>query len=321
MNIPLIGLLVSRIAIAILTLVFLSAAIFVGTEMLPGDVAQAVLGQSATPDAVEGLRRALHLDQPPHVRYLLWLGRLLTGDPGHSLVNNLPISELIASRLPNSLVLASVTSVICVPVSLILGITSAIWRDSPYDRVVSFVTMLLVSVPEFVIATLAVIVFSVNLRWFPAISYSAGNNSLDQVFRLLALPVFTLSCILIAQMMRMTRAAVIDTLRSSYIETAVLKGARPMRIVLNHALPNAVGPIASAAALSLSHLLGGAIIVEIIFNYPGLGRLLVDAVATRDMPLIQACVMMFCAAYAVLIMLADIASVLSNPKDFVIDGR
>lgn len=254
------------------------------------------------------------------MRYFLWLGRLLTGDPGYSLVNNLPIAELIAGRLPNSLVLASVTSVVCVPTALILGITSAIWRDSFYDRAVSFMTMLLVSVPEFVIATLAVVVFSVNLRWLPALSYSAGINPLDQLSRL-ALPVFTLSCVLIAQMMRMTRAAVIDTLRSSYIETAVLKGARPMRIVLNHTLPNAIGPIASAVALSLSHLLGGAVIVEIIFNYPGLGRLLVDAVATRDMPLIQACVMISCATYLVLVMLADIVGVLSNPRGFVIDER
>ncbi|UVO30449.1 ABC transporter permease [Bradyrhizobium arachidis] len=314
MNTGLFRLVASRIAIAILTLAFVSAAVFIGTEILPGDVAEAVLGQNATPEAVAGLRQVLHLDQPAYIRYFRWLGGLLSGDPGRSLVNDLPVAGLIASRLPNSLILASVTAVVCVPIALVLGITSAIWRGSFYDRAASFLTMSVVAVPEFLIATLLVIVFAVNLRWFPALSFAAGIVSLDQFFRLFALPVFTLSCVMIAQMMRMTRAAVIDTLRSSYVEMAVLKGARPMRVVLTHALPNAIGPIANAVALSLSHLLGGAIIVEIIFNYPGLARLLVDAVSTRDMPLVQACVMIFCLAYLFLVMIADIAGILSNPR-------
>lgn len=168
--------------------------------------------------------------------------------------------------------------------------------------------------PELLIATLCVIIFAVHLRWFPALSYGAGIVSLDHFFRQFALSVFTLSCVLIAQIMRTTRAAVIDTLRSSYVEMAVLKGVRPMRISLTHALPNAIGPIANAIALSLSYLLGGVIIVEIIFNYPGLARVLVDAVSVRDMPLVQAFVMIFCTAYLFLIMFADIAGVLSNPR-------
>ncbi len=314
MRTALVGLLASRIAIAILTLGFVSVAVFIGTEILPGDVAEAVLGQSATPEAVAGLRHALHLDDPAYIRYFLWLGGLLWGDPGRSLVNNLPVAGLIASRLPNSLMLAGVTAVVCVPIALVLGITSAVWRGSLFDRAANFLTMSIVAVPEFLIATLCVIVFAVHLRWFPALSYADGIASFDQFFRLFALPVFTLSCVMIAQMMRMTRAAVIDTLRSPYIEMAVLKGARPMRIVLTHALPNTIGPIANAVALSLSYLLGGTIIVEIIFNYPGLARLLVDAVSTRDMPLVQACVMIFCSAYLFLVMLADIAGILSNPR-------
>ncbi|WP_036012016.1 ABC transporter permease [Bradyrhizobium yuanmingense] len=314
MNKVLVRLLASRIAIAILTLLFVSVAVFAGTEILPGDVAEAVLGQNATPEAVAGLRHALHLDQPAYIRYFLWLGGLLSGDPGRSLVNNLPVAGLIASRLPNSLMLAGVTAFVCVPIALVLGITSAIWRGSFFDRAANFVTMSVVAVPEFLIATLCVIVFAVHLRWLPALSYADGFVSLGQFFRLFALPVFTLSCVMIAQMMRMTRAAVIATLRSPYVEMAVLKGARPMRVVLTHALPNAIGPIANAVALSLSYLLGGAIIVEIIFNYPGLARLLVDAVSTRDMPLVQACVMIFCSAYLSLVMLADIASILSNPR-------
>ncbi|MCP3371782.1 ABC transporter permease [Bradyrhizobium cajani] len=314
MNTAVVRLIAGRIVIAILTLLFVSLAVFVGTEILPGDVAQAVLGQNATPEAVAGLRHALHLDQPAYIRYFLWLGSLLSGDPGRSLVNGLPVATLIASRLPNSLMLAFVTAVICVPIALMLGILSAVWRGSRFDRAVSFVTMSIISVPEFMIATLLVIVFAVNLRWFPALSYAAGKVSLDQFFRLFALPVLTLTCVMIAQMMRMTRAAVIDTLRSSYVEMAVLKGASPIRVVLTHALPNAIGPIANIVALNLSFLLGGAIIVEVIFNYPGLARLLVDAVSTRDMPLVQACVMIFCATYLFLVMLADISGILSNPR-------
>ncbi|WP_439402543.1 ABC transporter permease [Bradyrhizobium sp. DASA03068] len=314
MSLTVLRLVLIRMATAILTLAFVSAAVFAGTEILPGDVAEAVLGQNATPEAIEGLRQALHLDAPAYVRYFLWLGALLSGDPGRSLVNNLPVAGLIASRLPNSLMLAGVTAVVSVPVALTLGILSAIWRGSLFDRVASFLTMSVVAVPEFLIATLCVIVFAVHLHWFPALSYANGIVSLDQFFRVFALPVFTLSCVLIAQMMRMTRSAVIDTLRSSYVEMAVLKGARPMRVALIHALPNAIGPIANAVALSLSFLLGGVVIVEIIFNYPGLARVLVDAVSVRDMPLVQACVMIFCAAYLFLVMLADIAGVLSNPR-------
>lgn len=314
MNTALVRLLASRVAAAILTLLFVSVVVFIGTNILPGDVADAVLGQSATPEAVAGLRHALHLDQPAYIRYFLWLGGLLTGDLGRSLVNDLPVASLIASRLPNSLMLTAVTTVVCVPIALLLGITSAIWRGSFYDRAASFLTMSVVAVPEFVIATLAVIVFAVKLRWFPAFSDTVRTDSIGQFFRVFTLPVFTLSCVMIAQMMRMTRAAVIDTLRSSYVEMAVLKGARPMRVVLTHALPNAIGPIANAVALSLSYLLGGTIIVEIVFNYPGLARLLVDAVSTRDMPLVQACAMIFCTAYLFLVMLADMASILSNPR-------
>lgn len=314
MNTALVRLLASRIAVAVLTLLFVSVVVFIGTNILPGDVADAVLGQSATPEAVAGLRHALHLDQPAYIRYFLWLGGLLTGDLGRSLVNDLPVGGLIASRLPNSLMLIAVTAVVCVPIALMLGITSAIWRGGLYDRAASFLTMSVVAVPEFVIATLAVIVFAVKLRWLPAFSDTVKIDSIGQFFRAFTLPVFTLSCVMTAQMMRMTRAAVIDTLRSSYVEMAVLKGARPMRVVLAHALPNAIGPIANAVALSLSYLLGGAIIVEIVFNYPGLARLLVDAVSTRDMPLVQACAMIFCAAYLFLVLLADVASILSNPR-------
>jgi peptide/nickel transport system permease protein len=314
MNPLMLRLIVTRIAVSLLTLWIVSVLVFGATELLPGDVAQAVLGQAATQDAVAGLRAALHLDQPGWLRYLIWLGGLLRGDPGRSLVNQLPVTQLIGSRLPNSLLLAALTAAFSVPLALTLGITAAVKRGSLYDRVANLVTVGVVSVPEFLVATLAVLLFAVKLHWLPALSSVRGIHSVEQLFRSFAMPVVSLSFVVMAQMARMSRAALIGTLDSSYVEMAVLKGARPARIVLRHALPNALGPIVNAVALSLSFLLGGVIIIETIFNYPGLAKLMVDAVSTRDMPVVQACAMIFCAGYLLLTTLADIVAIVSNPR-------
>jgi peptide/nickel transport system permease protein len=307
-------LIATRLAIGLLTLWIVSVLVFGATALLPGDVAEAVLGQAATQDAVAGLRAALHLDQPGWWRYLLWLGGLLRGDPGRSLVNHLPVTSLIGSRLPNSLLLAALTATFSVPLALTLGITAAVKRGSQYDRIAGLVTVGVVSVPEFLVATLAVLLFAVKLHWLPALSSIRDVHTVAQLFRSFAMPVVSLSFVVMAQMARMSRAALIGTLDSSYVEMAVLKGARPARIVLRHALPNALGPIVNAVALSLSFLLGGVIIIETIFNYPGLAKLMVDAVSTRDMPVVQACAMIFCAGYLLLTTLADIAAILSNPR-------
>lgn len=314
MNAMMIRMIAARLGIAILTMLIVSLVVFAATEMLPGDVAEIVLGQAATPEAVAGLREAMHLDQPAFQRYLIWLGGLVTGNPGVSLVNNIPISTLVAGRLNNSLLLAGVTAAFSVPIALTLGITAAMWRNTLYDRIVTVLTISVVSVPEFLVATVAVFIFAVHLRWFPALSFANDVQSIGELLRVFALPVISLSFVISAQMIRMTRAAVIDTLSSSYVEMAALKGAGRIRIVLLHALPNAVGPIANAVALSLSYLLGGVIIVETIFNYPGIAKLMVDGVATRDMPLIQTCAMIFCFSYLVLVTVADICAILSNPR-------
>jgi peptide/nickel transport system permease protein len=311
---PLARLLAARLATSLLTLLIVSVLVFAATEMLPGDVAQAVLGQSATPDAVAALRASMHLDQPAWLRYLGWLGGLLTLHPGRSLVNDLPGASLIGSRLPNSLLLAGLTAAVAVPVALMLGITAAVWRGSRYDRIVGVLTISAVSVPEFLVATLAVLVFAVQLRWLPSMFYRLDLSSPLQMLRVFAMPVVTLSFVVIAQIARMTRAALTNVLDSSYVEMAVLKGVRPVRLVLRHALPNVLGPVVNAVALSVSFLLGGVIIVETIVNYPGLAKLMVDAVSTRDMPLVQACAMIFCTAYLLLVLLADICAILSNPR-------
>ena len=307
-------LVVRRIGISLVLLLAVSLIVFSGTELLPGDVAQMVLGQSATPATVAALRVSMHLDQPAWLRYFQWLFALLRGDLGTSLVNGLPIAGLIDERLGNSLLLALLTTIVVVPVALTVGMTAAVWRNTAYDRAVSLLTVTAVSVPEFLFATTAVLIFAVRLHWLPAVSYSVSTDSLLAMFRAFALPVGTLSIAIFPHMARMTRAALINTLGSSYIEMAVLKGVRPVRLVLRHALPNALGPIANAVALSLSFLIGGIVIVESVFNYPGLARLMVDAVSTRDVPLVQACALIFCTGYLLLVLIADIVTILSNPR-------
>lgn len=307
-------LIVNRIGTGVLTLFAVSVVIFTITNFLPGDAAQALLGQESTPELLAAMREKFGLDQPAYVRYFHWLGGMLTGNPGTALVNGLPVAELIGGRLPNSLMLAGATAAVSVPIALAIGISSAMYRGSLYDRTVNAATVWTVSVPEFLIATVAVLIFAVKLRWLSALSRTEDIETFGQFLRVYAMPVVTLCCVIVAQMARMTRAAVIDQLNSSYIEMARLKGVRPIRMVLTHALPNAVGPIANAVALSLSYLIGGVIIVESIFNYPGIASLMVDAVTMRDMPVVQACAMLFCVGYLLLLTLADLFAILSNPR-------
>lgn len=303
-----------RLGIAAITLLIVSFAVFFATELLPGDVAEILLGQAATPEAVAGLRTAMGLDEPAIWRFLSWLRGLFTGDLGMSYVNNVQVADMLAGRLANSLRLAGIVTVICVPVALTLGIASAMWRGSWLDRIVSVLTISVISVPEFMVATLAVLIFAVWLGWLPALSFGVEVDSLGAMLRAYAMPVITLSFVVAAQMIRMTRAAVIETVNTPYVEMALLKGASRRRMVLGHALPNALGPIANAVALSLSYLVGGVIIVETVFNYPGVAKLMVDAVSTRDLPLIQSCAMIFCISYLLLITIADVVALLSNPR-------
>jgi len=307
-------LVIQRLGIALLTLIIVSFAVFFATELLPGDVAEILLGQAATPEAVAGLRAAMGLDEPALSRFIGWLAGLASGDLGTSYVNKMEIVELLSGRLRNSLQLAGVTTLVSVPIALSLGIGAAMWRGSLFDRVVTVLTISVISVPEFMVATLAVLIFAVWLDWLPALSYGADMSSLGTMLKAYAMPVITLSFVVSAQMIRMTRAAVIETINTPYVEMALLKGASRKRMVLVHALPNALGPIANAVALSLSYLVGGVIIVETIFNYPGVAKLMVDAVSTRDLPLIQSCAMIFCVSYLMLITLADLIAILSNPR-------
>ncbi|RTY56973.1 MULTISPECIES: ABC transporter permease [Pantoea] len=314
MNRYMMFLIARRAGAGILTLLIVSAVVFFITSLLPGDAAQMILGQNATPETVAALRAQLGLDQPLLLRYFSWLGGMLQGDFGTSFASHLPVMQLVAQRIPATFELAAITTLICVPLALLIGMTAAMTRGSMLDRVLVIGTMAMVAVPEFLVATVAVLIFAVKLHWVSAMSFGSPNMDLVSYLKAYALPVLTLCCVLVAQMARMTRAAIINQLDSPYLEMALLKGVSPLRAVLRHALPNAVGPIANAISLSLSYLFGGVIIIETIFSYPGLASQLVDAVSNRDLPVVQFCVMLFAGCYLLLLLLADVLTIAFNPK-------
>ena len=309
-----------RTVSGLVTLIVVSVLIFVGTSVLPGDVANIILGQMATPESLAALRSKLGLDQPAYLRYFLWLGDILSGDLGISKAGSgagtigTPISEIIAPRVVHTMRLAGIVAVIAIPLSMGLGLLAAMYPGSRLDRTITFTTLGLISVPEFLVATFLVLIVAVYLGWLPATAYVSGTETGLKLFRALAMPTLTLVIVASSQIMRMTRATVLNVMSSPYIEMAILKGIPRKRIILRHALFNALGPIINVIALNLAYLVSGVVIIETIFSYPGLAKLMVDAVRTRDLPLVQACAMIFCAVYIVLIFIADLASILSNPR-------
>ncbi|MCU5772542.1 ABC transporter permease [Erwiniaceae bacterium BAC15a-03b] len=314
MNRTISRLIARRLGSGLLTLLIVSALVFLITSMLPGDAAQMILGQGATPETITALRQQLGLDQPLVLRYFSWLAGMLQGDFGTSFASNLPVTQLVAQRIPATFQLAATTTLVSVPLALVIGITAAMKRGSLLDRALVLSTMAVVAVPEFLVATIAVIIFAVKLHWVPAMSIGSPDQDLLGFLRTYALPVLTLCCVVVAQMARMTRAAIINQMDSPYLEMTLLKGVSPLRAMLRHALPNAVGPIANAVSLSLSYLFGGVIIIESIFSYPGLASQMVDAVSNRDLPVVQLCVMFFAVCYLVLLLAADILTIAFNPK-------
>lgn len=303
-----------RIAIGFLTLIVVSVIVFLATSILPGDVAQIILGQSATPETLAALRAQLGMDQPGYVRYFSWLGNMFTGDLGISKAGGATISSLIGGRFGNTMIMAGLVALISIPISIALGLWAAMHPGTWLDRIVTFGTLSLISVPEFFIATILVLILAVELHWLPSTAYLTGEETFFQLLKALAMPLITLVIVVSAQMIRMTRAGILNVMNSPYIEMAILKGVPRRRIILRHAFFNAIGPIVNVIALNLAYLVSGVVIVETIFAYPGLAKLMIDGVQTRDLPLVQACAMIFCATYVVLILLADVASILSNPR-------
>ena len=302
-----------RLALGVLTLFVVTLLIFGAIQLLPGDPAQAILGQAATPETLAALRTELGLDLPAWQRYLNWISGVLHGDFGVSLANKRPISELIAGRLANTLFLALYAAVIAVPLSLALGILAALWRGSWFDRAINVLTLSSISFPEFFVAYI-LIFWLAQSGLFPSISNIPPGAPLAEKLYRTFLPALTLTLVVTAHMMRMTRAAIINLLASPYIEMARLKGMKPMRVILKHALPNALAPIITVVALNLAYLITGVVVVEVVFVYPGLGQLMVDSVAKRDFPVVQAVALIFAAAYVLLNLTADVLSTLSNPR-------
>ena len=308
------GIVIKRLGLGFLTIIVISVLIFLGIEALPGDVATAILGQEATPETVAAFRKELKLDLPPHVRYFAWLGDFLRGDMGNSLANKRPISELIFWRFQNTMFLAASAAVVAVPVAVILGILAALYRNSLFDRTISMVTLSTISFPEFFVAYILIALLSVQIVIFPSISNINDQMSFWQKIHAIILPCLTLTLVVVAHMMRQTRAAIINILASPFIEMARLKGIKRMRVIVLHAFPNALSPVINVIALNLAYLVVGVVIVEVVFVYPGMGQLLVDSVSKRDIPVVQASGLIFAAVYVGLNLLADIMSIITNPR-------
>ena len=314
-----------RLALGVLTLLVVSIVIFVAVNALPGDFAQAILGQGATPEAIVQIRKDLGLDQPYVMRYVYWLGNLVTGDLGISFAQMnfasnmggdqlISVADQIGPRFVNTMWLAGFAALISVPLAITLGVLAALYRNSVFDRIVNVSTLTSISSPEFFIAYILVLFLAViNPIFLPVAEVKEGMTVGTRLY-FIALPALTLTLVVTAHMMRMTRASIINLMASPYIEMARLKGLSPMRIVVRHALPNALAPIINVIALNLAYLITGVVVVEVVFTYPGIGQLFVDSVIIRDIPVIQACTMIFAGAYILLNLIADIMTILSNPR-------
>lgn len=311
---PILKLVAQRLALGVVLLFAASILIFGGTMMLPGDVAQQILGQSATPVALENLRAELGLNEPPVSRYFSWLGGILQGDLGTALTNGRDIAESLSGRLKNTLFLAFWAAVISVPLAIFLGLLAVRYKDRWPDKLISGITLTTISIPEFMIGYVLIYWISIQLGWFPSVAIINDSMTLGQKLNGIAIPVMVLTLVVLAHMMRMTRAAILNVMQSAYIETAELKGMGMLKIISKHAFPNAIAPIVNVVMINLAYLVVGVVVVEVVFAYPGMGQYLVDHVAKRDVPVVQACGLIFAAVYICLNLIADIVSILANPR-------
>ncbi|RWH41906.1 MAG: ABC transporter permease [Mesorhizobium sp.] len=314
MGSPVLRLVTQRIALGILLLFAVSVLIFAGTQALPGDVAQSILGQAATPEALANLRRELGLNDPAILRYFQWLGGILTGDLGTALTSRQEITVTLMPRLWNTLFLAFWAAVTSVPLAILLGLLAVHYRNGPIDKLISATTLATISLPEFFIGYLFILFFAVKLQWFPSISTVYDGMPFLEELKAIVLPATTLVLVVLAHMMRMTRAAILNVMQSAYIETAELKGLSAFGVIRKHALPNAVAPIINVVMLNLAYLVVGVVVVEVVFVYPGVGQYLVDHVAKRDVPVVQAVGLIFAAVYIGLNIAADVGAIIANPR-------
>lgn len=303
-----------RLGLGLVILFVISIIIFFMVELLPGDIAQAVLGQGATEENLAALREQMGLNKPAIVRYGEWLMGAITFDFGNSVVTGEKVTTVIGARFANTLFLAAYAAVIAVPVAIILGILVALLRNTVFDRVANVLTLTSISSPEFFLGYILILYFAVKWSMFPAIASLSEGMSMGELLNRTFLPALTLVLVVVAHMMRMTRAAIINLLASPYIEMARLKGVPPLKVIVRHALPNAWAPIINVVALNLAYLITGVVLVEVVFVYPGIGQALVDAVSKRDFPVVQACCLIFAATFILLNLAADVGAILTNPR-------
>lgn len=306
-------LILQRLALGLVTLFLVSLIIFLAAELLPGDLAETTLGQGATKETLASLREELGLNRPAHIRYLSWLADVATGDFGRSLASGRPISELLHPQLENTFFLAAYSIVLAVPLAVGLGILTALRRNRVADRALNSVALTAISFPEFFVAYILICALA-QTGFFPSMARVSSGTGLGGYLYNAFLPALTLTLVVTAHMMRMTRAAIINLLALPYIEMARLKGMSPLRVIVIHALPNALAPIITVIAINIAYLITGVVIVEVVFVYPGLGQLMVDSVSRRDLPVVQAISLIFAATYVLVNLSADVLSILTNPR-------
>lgn len=311
---PIVLLVMRRTLLSAVTLLLVSLIVFSVLEILPGDVATRILGRDATPEALDLLRGELGLDRPAVVRYLDWLGGLMTGDLGRSLVSSRPLSEILAPRIFNTVMLSLYAFVLYLPLTVIPAVIQAMTRDRAPDHAFSVVTLVLLSMPDFLLATILLLAFVLWVPVLPAMSLVDATSGFTEYMRAMTLPAVTLAIVMAVYAVRMLRDNLIEVLDSDYVRMAELKGLSRARVLLRHALPNALVPTLNVTALNLAYLVGGVVVVEKVFSYPGFGTLLVDSLQLRDLPVIEATVMIAALVYVAANLVADVAAILLNPR-------
>ena len=307
-------LVITRILLSMLTLLIVSIAIFAIIEVLPGDVATRMLGRDATPAAIAVFREKMHLNDPAVVRYAHWLGGILHGDFGQALTSSRPIADILAPRIFNTLLLSIYAFLIYLPLALIPALVQASHRDQRVDHVISVINLVFLSTPDFLLGTVLLLAFTVALPLFPAVSMLDDSSSALEYLRAMTLPAITLAIAMAIAAVRMLRDNLIEVLDSDYVRMAELKGLPRRAVLLRHALPNALVPTLNITAINLGYLVGGVVIVEKVYSYPGFGRLMIDALQLRDVPLIEATVLIASTVYVGANMLADVGAILLNPR-------
>ena len=307
-------LILKRIFSALITLLIVSALIYGFLEMLPGDVATRMLGRTATPETLANLREQLGLNEPALKRYFLWLYNIFQGDFGTALTSKRPISEILAPKIFNTLILSGCAFILYLPLSFITALLQAYYKNKNIDISLSIITLIILSLPDFIIGTIMIIVFVVVFPIFPAISLVGEYSDLSEWFMALVMPSITLALVMSVYAVRMLRDNLIEVLDSEYIFMAKLKGLSKSTVLIKHALPNAIIPTLNVTALNLGFLIGGVVIVEKIFTFPGFGNLLIDSIKFRDLPLVEATILIAAAFYIFANLLTDILSIIFNPK-------